>query len=64
MKVVFSIRIEQTVKAKLERLKEYNPNTSWETLLEPAICQVRLPKPQCASTKPPPIIPVKINIPT
>ena len=61
MKVVFSIRVEQVVKAKLDRLKEYNPDTSWETILEPIITQVRLPKPQSKSTVPPPIIPTEVQ---
>jgi hypothetical protein len=62
-KTTLSIRVNHDTKVKLERLKKYNPEISWDVILEPIVNQIKLPKPQSHSTKLPPIIPVKVNLP-
>jgi hypothetical protein len=62
-RVVIQMRVRPETKAKLNRLKECNPDVHWDLLLQPIIKDVLLPKAQCASVKEPPKITAIINVP-
>ena len=62
-RVVIQMRVRPETKAKLNRLKENNPDVHWDLLLQPIIKDVLLPKSQCASVKEPPKITAIINAP-
>ena len=51
---VIQMRVRHETKARLNRLKELNPDVHWDLLLEPCIKDILLPKAQCASVKIPP----------
>lgn len=60
-RVIITMLVKPETKDKLNRLKEYNSEISWDLILEPIISQVLLPKPQSRSVNPPPIIKMDVN---
>lgn len=60
-RVVIQMRVRPETKAKLNRLKENNPDVHWDLLLEPITKDVLLPKTQCASVKEAPKITAAIT---
>ena len=62
-RVVMTMKVKPETKEKLDTLKRFNPDIPWDTILEPIIKPVRLPKAQCASVKPPPIYSLQVKYP-
>lgn len=60
-RIVYTMRVKLTTKAKLDRLKQFNADVPWDTILEPILKGILLPKSQSQSTKSPPIIPITVK---
>jgi hypothetical protein len=57
------IRVKPETKILLDTLKSQNRDDPWDKILEPLTKLIRIPKPQCASYKKPPIIPIQVKYP-
>lgn len=60
-RIIYTMRVKAVTKEKLDRLKRFNPDISWDLILLPITNQVSLPKPQSKNTTPPPTIELEVN---